>query len=370
MAKEIIYREIVKQNELLREQNDLLREQNNRPQQLTSNRTAGGHEIFIKNIDRDEVRSGFLVTSHRKKLWNVQIGLIKEFDRICQKHNLRWFAAGGTLLGAARHRGFIPWDDDVDIVMLRPEYQKFQEVAQKEVRYPYFLDLWFNHRLESDENCSVEPDPTLPLIPRESARRAPMSPPLFPIIKLKDSRTFYLEFPDRPNVNQAIFIDIFPMDPLPPFQSKQAERNFEIARELLTATTRPDVVIKAMAENRSLLISYEDMKKFLRLPYKLRGLKFEEFVSKTFFLSQQIGDLKDTCITKRPNIFGNYASKDFEDIVYMPFETIKVPAPKGYDEFLTAFYGDWHKIKIRYGHALSYSDEISSQEFFQKAASV
>lgn len=375
MAKGTTSREIAQQNELLREQNgllreqnNLLREQNNRPQQLTPSRTVSEREIFIENIDHDEVRNGFLVTSNRKKLWNVQIGLIKEFDRICKKYGLRWFVAGGTLLGAARHKGFIPWDDDVDIVMLRPEYQKFQEVAQREVRYPYFLDCWFNHRLESEKNCSVEPDPTLPLIPKESAKRAPGAPPFFPLIKLKDSRTLYLEFPDRPTVNQAIFIDIFPMDPLPPFYSKQSEINFEIARELLTATAVPEFMVKTMEENHPLLISYDEMKQFLRLPYKLRALKFEEFVSNTFFVSQQLGDLRDTTpIPKRPNVFGSYASRNFEDVTYLPFETIEIPAPKDYDDFLTSYYGDWHQMKIYYGHALGYSDEISSQEFFQKA---
>ncbi len=358
---------ITQQNELLKEQNDLLRKQNELMKRSASIPAGGEREVFIENIDRDEIRSGFLVTSNRKKLWNVQINLLKEFDRICKKYNLRWFAAGGTLLGAARHKGFIPWDDDVDVVMLRPEYQKFQEVAQREIRHPYFLDCWFNHRLESEINCSVAPDPTLPLIPSESAKKSPGAPPFFPLIKLKDSRTLYLEFPDRPTVNQAIFIDIFPMDPLPPFYTKQSEINFEIARELLMATAVPGVIVKAMEANRPLLIAYDEMKKLLRLPYKLRALKFEEFASNTFFLSEKLGDLRDTtAIPHRPNAFGSYASKHFEDVTYLQFETIKIPAPKNYDEFLTSYYGDWHKIKIYYGHSLGYSDEISSKEFFAK----
>ena len=109
-------------------------------------------QIFVRNIERDEMRSGFLVTSHRKKLWNVQIGLIKEFERICKKHNLKWWACGGTLLGAARHKGFIPWDDDVDVAMLRPDYNKFLDIAADEIKYPYFLDNWYDYTIESEEN--------------------------------------------------------------------------------------------------------------------------------------------------------------------------------------------------------------------------
>ena len=110
-----------RQSALLKEQNELLK-------QVISVSNNGDREIYIDNIDHDEMRDGFLVTSQRKKLWNVQIGLIKEFERICKKHGLRWFAIGGTLMGAARHKGFIPWDDDVDVAMLRPEYEKLRKI--------------------------------------------------------------------------------------------------------------------------------------------------------------------------------------------------------------------------------------------------
>ena len=97
--------------------------------QLNSTSPYIADKNFIKNLDTDEIRNGFLVPSQKKKLWNVQIKLINEFARICKKYNLRWFAYSGTLLGAARHKGFIPWDDDVDLIMLRPDYNKFLEVA-------------------------------------------------------------------------------------------------------------------------------------------------------------------------------------------------------------------------------------------------
>ncbi|MBQ9479553.1 MAG: LicD family protein, partial [Selenomonadaceae bacterium] len=100
--------------------------------------------IYIADLERDEIRDGFFVTSHRKKLWNVQLQLVMEVDRICRKHGLKWFAHYGTLIGAARHHGFIPWDDDVDLVMLRADYNKFIEVAPRELKPNYFLDLWYN----------------------------------------------------------------------------------------------------------------------------------------------------------------------------------------------------------------------------------
>ena len=100
------------------------------------------------------MRSGFLVKSDRKKLWNAELEIYNEFRRICEKYNLRFFAGHGTLLGAVRHGGFIPWDDDMDFAMFRPDYEKFKEVARKEIQYPYFLSIWYEN--EGIEECAFE----------------------------------------------------------------------------------------------------------------------------------------------------------------------------------------------------------------------
>ena len=75
-----------------------------------------------------------------KKLHNVEVEILDEFNRICNKHNLQYFLSYGTLLGAVRHQGFIPWDDDLDVSMPREDYEKFIEIAEDELNKEYYID--------------------------------------------------------------------------------------------------------------------------------------------------------------------------------------------------------------------------------------
>ena len=86
---ELISNLLANQNKLLEQTNILMARQNQILQQQFSSTAPLPREVFVNDIERDEMRSGFLVRSHRKKLWNVQIGLINEFARVCQKYNLR-----------------------------------------------------------------------------------------------------------------------------------------------------------------------------------------------------------------------------------------------------------------------------------------
>ena len=95
---------------------------------------------YIKDIYRDEIRDGFLVTADRKKIWQVEMELLEVLDRICCRNGLRYFVDYGTLLGAVRHRGFIPWDNDIDVVMMRPDYERLKLVIAKEgLKEPFFF---------------------------------------------------------------------------------------------------------------------------------------------------------------------------------------------------------------------------------------
>lgn len=92
---------------------------------------------FPKSYFEDEVRDGFYVPSMMKRAWAAQIAVLEDIEKICRKHNIHYQADYGTLIGAIRHGGFIPWDDDMDISMLRKDYDKFNQVALDELPEGY-----------------------------------------------------------------------------------------------------------------------------------------------------------------------------------------------------------------------------------------
>lgn len=92
---------------------------------------------FDPEFFQDEVREGFYVSTMIKRYWAAQLVVLSEIAAICDRHGLKWFADCGSLIGAVRHEGFIPWDDDLDICMLRDDWEKFFEVAEKELPEGY-----------------------------------------------------------------------------------------------------------------------------------------------------------------------------------------------------------------------------------------
>lgn len=88
---------------------------------------------------KNEVRDGFFIPGMIKRSWAMQMEVLQVVRKICDNHNLKWFAIYGTLIGAVRHRGFIPWDDDLDICMLRDDYAKFLQIAKSELSTDFNL---------------------------------------------------------------------------------------------------------------------------------------------------------------------------------------------------------------------------------------
>ena len=136
----------------------------------------------------EEERCGYLVSSKMKKLWAVELDLLAELDRVCKKHNLQYFADSGTLLGAVRHKGFIPWDDDIDVVMLREDYDYLIQKCAGEFKHPYFLQSAYTDDGYLRTHAQLRNSMTTMMLPNEA-------------MKVK--------------FNQGVFLDVFPLDYLP-----------------------------------------------------------------------------------------------------------------------------------------------------------
>lgn len=134
-----------------------------------------------------EYREEFYVDEKRKALWKTELDMFEAFDALCQKHNLKYFLMAGGMLGAVRHKGFIPWDDDIDIAMLREDYDIFMNVAPNELPTPLFLQDGMNEKMYFDS-----------------------------IVRIRDPRTTGIIRKDlTSSCNNGVFIEIFPYDNIP-----------------------------------------------------------------------------------------------------------------------------------------------------------
>ena len=268
----------------------------------------------------DEVRDGFYIPGMMKRAWGAELTILSELDRICKKYDISYYADGGTLLGAVRDRQFIPWDDDMDIMMLREDFIRFSQVAKKEL--PEELALL---TIEENKNNHTYISAVSKLCYGFNPERLRK----------------YHEFPYMQS------LDLFVLDELTKDseEEKEWEQTLRMLNQALNAVQKKqdEKNIWKWIKNAEKKIEYRfDRKKDLEKQlYFVLDTLFQKFNGK--------GGDRIACIPWhffRSNYY--YPKSAFRRTIQMPFCGIKLPVPVGYEDVLRAEYGDYRK-KVKGG---------------------
>ena len=265
-----------------------------------------------KDFFNSETRSGFLVTEERKKVWAVELDLLCELDRICKKNGIKYLIDSGTLLGAVRHKGFIPWDDDIDLIMLREDYERLIKECIHEFKFPYFLQHYKNDEFFFRGHA-----------------------------QLRNSETCGALIHELTNVafNQGIFIDIFPMDSV----SDEWEKLHEQYDGLIDCLCNIEMARSKVHRSKDII------SKTYNYYLKLVFLKYQRMYEKYAMMNNSVSGVSKYIdkIAFRGKLHSKFLLIDrgiFDKTKYMEFEFLSLPAPEEYDYLLKLYFGNDYMI--------------------------
>jgi lipopolysaccharide cholinephosphotransferase len=288
---------------------------------------------------QEEVRCNFTISEMMKRVWAVEMDVLGEIDRICTEYGLTYYAHWGTLLGAVRHKGFIPWDDDIDIAMKRKDYQMLMSVLADELPEGYYISSSYADPMHSQPTTSIMN--TKYIITDENKRKR-----------------FY-------GCPYICGIDIVPLD-FVPRDSEQAQ----LHRNLYTVVYSAAKNYGTYKKNGGLEGYLEQVEDLCRTKI-IRGVNEE---NQLWLLLDKIAGLfhEEECdrltyfptnICYRPEY---YLDKEwFSDTIMMPFENMEIPVPCGYDEILKTTYGDYMTPSYNAGRAHEYPYYKKQEEFLR-----
>ncbi len=274
---------------------------------------------FEESFFLPEERDGYLVSSEMKRVWAVEMDLLNEFSTVCKNHGMKWFVHAGTMLGAVRHHGFIPWDDDIDVVMPREDYDRLCEFAPSFFSDPYFFQNEDTDQYFARNFSRLRRSDTTAILDNEKAFQYPF--------------------------NQGIFIDIFPMDHVP---ADENERNVYYAS--LSDLNKRSWIWRTLihfykpktGEGIVKCVSY--YLKHLYFKYVFKGgyryymEKHHELITK--YNGEETGWVGESIIDPLGRQL--WRTDWVRETKLVPFENLIVPIPTHYEECLSASFGkDW-----------------------------
>ena len=255
----------------------------------------------------EEERNGYIITRDRKELWAVEIDLLCELDRVCKELHINYYLDSGSLLGAIRDHGFIPWDDDIDVVMLREDYNQLIKNGISQFFDPYFLQTAYNDKNYFRAHAQLRNSNTTAIIPKEKGK---------------------VQF------NQGVFIDIFVLDGLTDDIMK-LKRQLDKQRRIkklyrmiwLPTLSAKNIMIKKCISNIIRLFCHDSVCLYRILDRTMQKYTDSQYIDKVGFRNsiQKYHKLK---------------KEWYSETKYVNFEWIKVPVPYKYDEVLCELYGN------------------------------
>ncbi len=253
-----------------------------------------------------------------KECRQIQLDILCEIKAVCERHDLRYILDYGSLLGAVRHGGFIPWDDDIDISMPRPDYECFKEAFEKEQRADTGIRLLTGMR----ENLAL------------------------PYIQVVKENTITVKKGRRKAYAQAVWVDVFPVD-----GADAGEKTEEIYR---LYWEKIEEVRKIIGRYRPYRNPWKQLRQFYF--HYIKKFRLGKIVREAEHLMQTLDYCASDEVFCYQTIYGTREKnqkKYYEERIEMPFEGISCKVPRDYDEKLRGIYGDYEKIppeEERKGH--------------------
>ncbi len=272
----------------------------------------------------DEERNGFFVPTQMKQVWANSLLILSVIDEICERHGITYYADWGTLLGAVRHQGYVPWDDDIDLCMTRENYKMFLAAAKDEMPEGFAIINYENR----NNHWNIV------------ARVANTSSMCFD----REHLDKYYRFP------YIVCVDVFVLDNLYREEEKEEKRSDEIKRIL--ALSKAITEHKLTGEKREYWLR-EIAKKYSvaihpDLDERQIGISLFRLVEQQM---QRVPDLESDEVGQIvPEILADGKKRAFpkeklRETVWLPFEFTEVPVPKDYSAFTSRHYGDYMVIR-------------------------
>ena len=254
-----------------------------------------------------------------RRIWNVELDLLKEFDLICKSNGLEYYASCGTLLGAVRHKGFIPWNDDIDLFLKWPDYKRLMEIAPSAFSHPYFFQSIYSDPQSMPNACRLRRSDTTGFT------------------RWEHENTDY-------SYNRGIFIDVFPLFYVPDNNDQRAAQKQNVLRLWEIIRGHDAWLLKGKGNS-----SHDNYDQYIPafLSYWKQNGSFPDITSlkeqylfacaSTSERTSELGATSSKC--HQSNLMWN--TEWFDQTIYLPFENTVIPCPGEYEKVLEKQYGDW-----------------------------